>query len=233
MIGLTRSDAIFDTLYRQIMSGELRPGDPLAEPEIARQLGVSRTPVREALDRLAERGLVTFHPNRRATVRSLRLDELEPIYEVRELLEGRAALRACGQLTAADFKELDRLARQARRGEGRRYAEANYQFDLALHRTVAQRSGNPLLAVEIRQLHELVQLGRHKIGDEPDAFQAAWDEHCRILTALREGRVQAAHDEMVRHIRSSCSFAMRRVAAEQSSVAAASVAAASIASAAG
>lgn len=218
MIGLTRSDAIFDALFRQIMSGELRPGDPLAEPEIARQLGVSRTPVREALDRLAERGLVTFHPNRRATVRALKLDELEHIYEVRELLEGHAARRACGHLTAADFKELDRLARQARRGDGRRYAEANYEFDLALHRTVAERSGNPVLAGQIRELHELVQLGRHKVGDEREAFEAACDEHGRVVEALRRGEAGAAQDEMVRHIRSSCTFAMRRIAHAQAAV---------------
>jgi DNA-binding GntR family transcriptional regulator len=217
----TLNQKVYDRLLRMIVAGEMAPGDPLREADLAERLGVSRTPVREALNRMAEHHLVEMRPHRGAVVRHLRREEVIHLHQVREALEGLAAQLACGRLTAADFERLDALAKASEDEDSPGYFRAFDKFDVELHRLVAQRSGNPILAREIRKLLEtmmlihaqleLVLLGYHQISavDRKRIRKECWHQHIAVVAALKAGNPQASRRAMIGHVQSSCEFKLR------------------------
>lgn len=208
------SDQVYRHLLGEILSGSHASGTLLREPELATTLGVSRTPIREALGRLAKDGLLEIKPNRSAVVRRLREADLRHIYQVREALEGLAAELAAGKLTPADLARLKSLAAATRDPHGPDYVAACHTFDVDLHRTIALRAENPILAAEIRRFHHLVQLVRNRVGDHRDGLAIACREHNGIIAALKSGNAEASRKAMVAHIRTSCDIAVRHALAD-------------------
>lgn len=201
-------DRVVHQLLDHLLSGQLAPGSRLREVELAARLGVSRTPVREALARLARDGLVELLPNRGAIVRQLGTDELRHIYQLREALEGLAAELACEHCTPDDLARLRTLfdAAAARDAD---FAAACRRVDQELHRLIAARSGNPVLAQEIRRFHDLVQLVRERVDDVSGALEQALAEHRAILAALERRRPAEARAAMTTHIRHALELALR------------------------
>src|SRR5262245_1402821 len=154
----TLSNRVYDYLLPRILTGELAPGSSLRETGLAQQLGVSRTPIREAMHRLSEYGVVELRPNHGAIVRRLGRHELIHFHQIREALEGLAAKLACGKLDDADFEKLEEMSEAARDVESHDYFEAFDRFDVGLHNLIAERSGNPLLAREVAKLQRLTML---------------------------------------------------------------------------
>jgi DNA-binding GntR family transcriptional regulator len=201
-------DQVYGLLLREISDGGLRPGAAMLEPELAARLGVSRTPVREAIGRLAGEGLVCLRRNRRAVVRTLSPDEIRHVYQVRGALESLAAREAAGRLTAEDLRTLRASAAEARRSRGTPGAvAAHHAFDRELHRVLAERSGNPVLAGEIRRYRGLVQLVRNQVGGAEGALDAAFREHRAILDAVAVGDGDRAAALMAGHIRAASEIA--------------------------
>ena len=200
------SRQVADHLHGRIREGGLRSGSVLRETELAVELGVSRTPVREALRLLAADGLVEVRANRSAVVRSLGPDQIRHLFQVREALETLAVELACPLVTAEDLEALDALARAAADPARR---SAVRRFDVELHGTIARRSGNPVLAAEIERLHDLVELVRDQVGDRLGALGLAQKQHRKILDALRRRDARAARQAMSEHLRSTCEIAAR------------------------
>ena len=113
-LGRNASSGAADLIRQAIVEGRVLPGERLKEEELAQQLGISRTPVREALLILQTEGLVEASPNRGATVRSYELPDLEDMYELRALLEGNAALRAATRIDDPRCRGFTRVARGSR-----------------------------------------------------------------------------------------------------------------------
>jgi len=201
-----------------ILAGELAPGCQLRENDLAAQLGVSRTPIREALRRLVEYGVVESAPNRGAVVRRFGHEEVAYIQQIREALEGMAAELASGRLTAADFDRLDAWADAARDESSPGYFAAFEEFDVGLHQLVAARSGNPILARDICKLLDTMilvhdQLERILIGvgqiesDIPKEIRReSTRQHLEIVSALKSGDAVASRKAMVEHVRASCAM---------------------------
>jgi DNA-binding GntR family transcriptional regulator len=218
---LTLSRQVYEHLLRQIFSGKLTPGSPLREADLSAQLGVSRTPIREALGRLSEYGVVECRPNHGAVVRRLGRDELIHLHQIREALEGMAIELACGRLTDADFARLDALAEAAGDPSVPEYFRAIDELDVGLHQLVADRSGNPILAREIRKLHDMTMLihvqfetvliGGRRIdpGERWEVRGIGWREHLDIIAALKSGKPEDCHAAMVAHIRSASQYKAR------------------------
>ena len=108
-------DQIYDRLRAAILSGELLPGSPIIEAEVAASLGASRTPVREALRRLETEGMLEPRGARGSVVRELKRDEVECIFEIREALETLAARRASRRMTDKDLADFERLVERMRK----------------------------------------------------------------------------------------------------------------------
>src|SRR5262249_1742816 len=149
---LSLSDSVYERLEGAILSGEFSCGDELNEVSLASRLRVSRTPVREALRRLAAEGLVLTSRHRRASGGCLSPKEAVEIYQVRQLLEVGAARLAAEHITAEQLRHLHAMAAASEPDPVKNWGKAAWQFDEALHSTIAQASGNERLRKEIARI---------------------------------------------------------------------------------
>jgi DNA-binding GntR family transcriptional regulator len=194
----TLADQVYEYLIRQISKRAYPPGSPLRELDLVAQLGVSRTPIREALLRLAEYGLLESG-GRSARVCCLTRDDILHIYQVRRALEGQAIKLACGRFTDADFDRLAALT--PRRSSQHDFEAACYELDRELHRLIAVRSGNPILAKEIGKLHDRIQLMHQPVAAGRGRLNRELQEHRDIIAALRTRDPSACYKAMLRHLR--------------------------------
>jgi DNA-binding GntR family transcriptional regulator len=191
---------VADELRARIREGLLVPGQRLVEIDLTRELGISRGPLREALSRLAIEGLVVIEPYRGAMVRKLSPDDLRDLYEVREVLEGRAAALAARRIADGDHGARLRaaLAENASfddRGDVAAYLDFNERF----HQLLAEISGNALLLQLVDQLRtQTFRLQFRKMT--PQARRAAVAEHDAVGSAVLAGDEVAADTAMRDHV---------------------------------
>jgi DNA-binding GntR family transcriptional regulator len=211
IIPQTLSSQVFERLLKMIVSGELATGRPLEEMELVEMFGVSRTPIREALRRLLEYGVLEARPNHTAVVRRLGREELIHIQQVREALEAASATLACGKLSPDDFAHLEALASSAQDGDSPDQVAAQDELDDDLHCLIATRTGNPILAREIRKFTYMILIVYRQLERElgtKDMVQAkirkeALREHSRIIAALKAGDPAASGRAMIDHVRAA------------------------------
>ncbi|WP_454683428.1 GntR family transcriptional regulator [Ancylobacter moscoviensis] len=201
-----QSDALFDMLTSAIMAGRIRPGEKLNEPALADEFGVSRAPVREALRRLQEKGLVTHVAHQGVRVISPTLEDFLSLLDVREALEGMACRLAATAMTDVEFEKLAAIVE--RHGEGLHSdPEGPYvqnDFDNDFHVRIAMGCRNPVLTgLLCEQFYPRLKLCRSRHGLLKGRGLAAWKEHRRILAALVERDGDVAEILMRRHIRAA------------------------------
>jgi DNA-binding GntR family transcriptional regulator len=198
-----RTAAVLEAIKHAILAGELRPGQSLVEAELAQQLGVSKTPVREALKTLAGAGLVTMSPYRGAAVRVIDPETAHAIYDLRLLLEPEAVRRAAarGGDTGAAGLALDRA--DASSDEAER-SLANREF----HRALYQDCGNPLLVAALDDLRDQTALISAAAWQHQPSWQQEAGEHRTILAAAAAGEADRAGELLAAHI---ASFAERQL----------------------
>ena len=191
-----------DELRRLIQRGELPPGTRLRQADIAKRIGVSTTPVREAFTALAREGLVRQDAHRGAIVFLPSLDELNENYEIRCALEPLATRAASKRMSDADLKALDKLIERMRAtSDPHRYVALNRAF----HSRIYDAAGLPTLAELIDRLRDAaagyIRLLESK--DDPDYAAQVQQEHERIVLALRAHDANAAAEIMAQHLRNS------------------------------
>ena len=197
-------DRIHDRLRTAIISGELSPGTPVIESELAARLGASRTPIREALRRLEAEGLLEPRGLRGSVVRELKSDEVECIFEIREALESLAARRAARSVRDADLRRLEAHV-EAMRGA---VDDANEmeRYDTAFHDLILAAASGDRLKRMLTELREELIAYRFLSLSDPERRRATIGEHEAILAALR------AHDENAAASRIAAHIANARVA---------------------
>lgn len=171
-------------LRDMIVQGELAPGTKLNERVLCERLGVSRTPLREAIKTLASEGLVALQPNRGATVTLLTLETVREIFQVIGALEALAGDLACRHITDAQLAEIralhfEMLASHAR-GDLAQYFRANQ----AIHAAIVAASGNATLAATYRNLNANVRRARYMANLSRERWDKAVAEHDEMLAAL-------------------------------------------------
>jgi DNA-binding GntR family transcriptional regulator len=197
----TLSQRVHEHLREEIISGRVVPGTELHEAALAKSLGVSRGPIREALGRLATEGLVAIRPRRGAIVRALSNEEFIEAYQVREALEMMAVRLAVPRLTAEDQHAMERLIEEmVSRGEAedvQGFFEANTEF----HQRFFEVAGNQMLSELYRQLRG--QIDRHRLRSLAlrGNLRRSIEEHRAILWAARTGDVERAVRLTSDHIR--------------------------------
>lgn len=183
----TAAQHALEELRRAIVAGELRPGQRVGQEEIAERLGVSLAPVREALAALEQEGQLTYKPRRGYFVTELRLEDLREIYELRTLLEDRAARRAVPLLDKDALERIELAAREvveaAAAGDVAAELGANRRFHFAL----LEAPGQPHAMRLIRQLWDSTETYRALYYNSPSERTEAVRAHERIVAALRAG----------------------------------------------
>ena len=201
--GATMAERVFEEIQDAIVRGDVAPGTRLAEPDLARQYGVSRGPLREALQRLEARHLVERIPHVGARVAALSFERLIDIYRAREALEGMACRLATEYGSEAELAALeDLLEEHGDLGEVR--AGLGYfqkEGDLDFHFRIARASNNAILEQLLcEELYHLMRLYRYKFSGFQGRPKLALEEHRRIVAAMREGDADFAELLMRRHI---------------------------------
>ena len=187
-------------LRKRIDSHALLPGQRLDEAELAEQLGISRTPLREALKVLSAEGLVDLRPHKGCFVTELGLRDLEEIFPIMATLEGRVAHEVASKRTPAQLKSLDalheKLERHAAANDLDRYYETNYIF----HDRMQECAGNRWLQIVIGDLRKLLKLSRHHSLRLEGRLEASLSEHRALMQALHGQDADAAERIMREHL---------------------------------
>jgi DNA-binding GntR family transcriptional regulator len=211
----SRTEAVLDAIKRAILAGEMKPGQSLVEADLAQRLGVSKTPVREALKTLAGTGLVTMSPYRGAAVRMIDAVTAAALYDLRLLLEPEAVRRAAGSGGATGLPS-EALARSDAAADDAGRSLANREF----HRALYAGCGNPLLVQALDELRDQTALvsavawqqeaqqqagspaadgQRHGSAPVP-SWQREAGEHRAILAAAQAGDGEGAGRLLREHI---------------------------------
>jgi len=199
----TRSDLVAVSIKTAILSGRLKPDEVLVERRIAELLGVSKTPVREALISLTSSGLLTSTRNRGIAVRRLEAEDVLRIYEMRVLLEPWAAAQVA-QAGTVDAAEARRALEEARR-----FIEADDHVGLSLanrdfHRRVYSTCENSLVVAKLDDLQDLTALAAVSLlWEQWPTWRPEMEEHYEILDAVRHRQPREAARLLRRHIESS------------------------------
>lgn len=204
--GITLADQVFKKLRRQIVEGEIRAGTKISEPELARTLGISRGPLREAIGRLESCGLVIRRANVGARVVVLSTEQLLEIFLIREALEGMAARLAAERMPEGEIEDLRRLLDQHRARVDQEGGRAYFQKegDLDFHFRIVKGSRNDRLIQMLGDdLYHLVRMYRYQLGMASPRALPALQEHLHIVDAIAERDAEMAEILMRRHVRAS------------------------------
>jgi DNA-binding GntR family transcriptional regulator len=197
---LTTAARMARALEEDIVDRTLKPGAELDERLIAERFGVSRTPVREALRKLAADGLVEMRPRRKAIVSALDMQRMAQMFEVLGSLESLAAECATRRISAALIDELSAIHDQIGACIAARQPEDYEALNLAFHRTIYRGAGNAYLEGQVDILRQRLSPYRRWLMQKMNRMQLSHDEHGRILAAIREGNARLAAEEMRAHV---------------------------------
>jgi DNA-binding GntR family transcriptional regulator len=184
-------EAAIDRLRDLIVQGELNPGERLNERLLCEKLGISRTPLREAIKLLATEGLVELLPNRGAVVASIDTVRLAETLQVMGVLEGLAGELACRNASAARIAQIRALHEEMISTYKRGDLAGYFRHNQAIHMGIVEASGNPVLANLYRQLNTNVRRARYRANLSKSRWGAAVREHEQILAALEARDVRA------------------------------------------
>ncbi|MBQ8279010.1 MAG: GntR family transcriptional regulator [Roseburia sp.] len=207
-------DVVFNTLREAILKGELKPGERLMELQLAAKLGVSRTPIREAIRMLEQEGLAVTIPRRGAEVAKMTEKDMNDVLQVREALDELAASVACELITAEELAELEEAGMEfeaaLRTKEIKRIAE----MDMAFHDIIYHATRNPKLVNILNNLREQMYRYRVEYLKDEKNYPVLLKEHQEILSGFKEKNKELVTDSMRKHV-SNQAVAVKAMIAEQ------------------
>lgn len=199
----TLSERVFHTLKEAIVTGEIAQGSKITEDELAKQYGISRGPLREAIRRLESLRLLERVPRAGMKVITLTTEMMAEIYTIREALEGMSARLAATNMTDAEIDELRQLLikheSNINQSEGKEYFQR--EGDLDFHFCIARASNNQwLMQLLSNELYQLLRMCRHRSSQTPERPIKALNEHKQIVEAIAQRDPELAEILMRRHI---------------------------------
>lgn len=198
--GASLAERAYLVLRHRIVTLEMPPGSPVAEDEVMHELGVSRTPIREAIIRLAKDGLVTVVPRRQTLVSEIRIGHLAEISEVRSELEGFAAGLAAERFAPDDAPELAELLEELDHVERLGENETLIELDRKVHDFVYRTCRNSFLREDGSRYYYLSLRIWFLVLDRVARLDEAVSEHRELLRAIEAGHAAAASEVASRHV---------------------------------
>jgi DNA-binding GntR family transcriptional regulator len=197
------AEQAYHDLRDRLVTLQIAPGAPIDEDVVGDQLGMGRTPVREAIKRLALENLVTVYPRRGTFASEINITDLAHISDVRVALEGHAAFRAAERITPAQREELAALQQALRAGAGGRAAghEPLMALDADVHRFVYRCAANPYLAETLSRYFNLSLRIWYLVLARLPHVAARVHEHEDVLKAIADGAPEHARTVMAEHVR--------------------------------
>lgn len=194
------TDEIADIIRQRILKGEYKIGEKIKETQIATELRVSRTPIREAFKLLENEGLIDYIPNRGCFAKGFTRRDIEDIYAVRKALEVLSVEWAVNRITDKEIvqmqEQLDLMEFYTDREDGKRVLEINSDF----HSIIYNATGSRFMAQVLRSYKEYIEQTRKALGGNQTSLKEILSEHRAILETIRARDVEAAKDAMSRHL---------------------------------
>lgn len=203
-------DVVFESLREAILEGKLSPGQRLMEVQLAEQLGVSRTPVREAIRKLELEGLVVMLPRKGAYVANMSLKDIIDVLEIRASLEGLSAYLAAERINEEDIKKLEKIADDFKKSANDLDIESSLKMDVEFHECIFKAANNKRLHQLINSLWEQVYRFRVSYISDYDSSVNIIKEHELILDAIRKGDSELAKKYAMDHIERAEQFIIEK-----------------------
>lgn len=201
--GFSLTDEIADIVRERILKGEYRIGEKIKENQIATELKVSRTPIREAFKQLENEGLIDYIPNRGCFAKGFTRQDIEDIYAVRKVLEVLAVEWAVNRIDDEQLAELQRqsdlMEFYTTRKDSKRVLEINADF----HDIIYNAAGSRFMAQVLRSYKEYIEQTRKVLYYEQDCLTDIFSEHREILEAIKRRDSAGAKAAMARHLEGS------------------------------
>ncbi|HPU78479.1 MAG TPA: GntR family transcriptional regulator [Thermosynergistes sp.] len=201
-------EAAFEKIKEAIIKGHFKPGEKLVEQTLAQEMGVSRTPVREAIRRLEAEGFVVSIPRKGVVVSRADKEEIVQLYSIRAELEGLAARWAIENADEDDMRKLDeaisRMEETAASGDLDGVVQSNALF----HDAIAQASKSRILCTLLKTLQDNIQRFRFQSLHLPGRPVAALAEHKEIVAAIKEKKAEEADRLLKEHLQNACAAAL-------------------------
>lgn len=200
-------DLVFENLREAILSGELLPGQRLMEIQLAEKLGVSRTPVREAIRKLELEGFVVMLPRKGAYVADISIKEIIEVLEVRAILEGLAANLATDRMSDEDINKLEEIVNSTNE---KLTTEELLKKDVEFHECIFKASNNKKLHSIITSLWEQVYRFRVTYISNQESISTIIEEHKQILSAIKSRNSNLAEQYAKEHIEKAAQFILNK-----------------------
>lgn len=208
-------ELVFEALREAIINGQLEPGERLMEIQLADELGVSRTPIREAIRKLELEGLVLMVPRKGAYVASLSMKDVAEVFEIRGALEGLAAALAAERITDEELENLERQFVKSVELIDKADLKGMVEVDTGFHQILYQASRNERLAQIISNLREQIQVFRQTSLSYPGRMKIALKEHRGIVDAVSARDSETARKLAQDHIENAENSMMQVIRAEK------------------
>ena len=199
-------DVVFNTLRKAILKGELKPGERLMEIALAEKLGVSRTPVREAMRKLELEGLVVMIPRRGAQVANITEKDLNDVLEVRIALENLSIENACARMTEEQLGDLWKAAKN--------FEDTMAEADVAFHEVIYKSSDNRRLNQVLNNLREQIYRYRVEYLKDEETRNLLVKEHEEIYEAIKNRDLKKAKEISYQHIENQREAIIRSIREE-------------------
>jgi len=193
-------EEVADQLRVRIFAHELAPGTWIDEQTLAKEFGISRTPLREAIKVLAAEGLITMKLRRGAYVTEVNRGDLEQIFTILSLLEGQAAKEAATKAQEKDLNELDDMHLRLEKAAADRNLEQFFEINVRFHERIIAIANNPWMTSVIADLRKVLKLQRKDSLSRSGRLQSSLSEHREILKALLKRDPIAAEQAMRTHL---------------------------------
>ena len=202
-------EIVYEELKRQIMIGEIPPGTRMMEVELAEKIGVSRTPVREAIRKLEKEGLISIEPRRGAYASDISIKDMVDVLEVRQTLEGMVASLAASKITEEEKDELFQSLNEYKEAVNGGIIEDIIKCDEHFHEKIVSISGNKTLIQMVSQIQDLALRFRYIFYEDFSRFQGQPGEHREIADAVVSGDSLKARECAERHVQNLKEFVIR------------------------
>lgn len=193
-------DVVFNTLREAILKGELKPGERLMELQLASKLGVSRTPIREAIRMLELEGLAVTVPRKGAEVAKMTEKDMEDVLQIRRALDELAARLACDKVTQQQLKTIKAAAENFEESTRSRDVKKVAHADVAFHDAIYTAADNPKLMNMLNNLREQMYRYRVEYLKDESAYPALIAEHQEIYEGLKSKDRDSVVRAMSRHV---------------------------------
>jgi len=209
------SKKVYRILKKEIIKGSLKPGSKVLEGRIAEQIGISRTPVREAIRELAAEGFVTLSPNQGVVVRSISAENIREVLQIHSVLEGLAARLSCEVIDEENLKELENYVNKMEKLTNKKDPLAYSEVDLKFHELIVNNCGNKRLIQMRKNISDQAQRYRISSLRTRGRLKESLKEHQKILEAFKTKDPKKADVISQKHIQNALKNILAKVIEKQ------------------